>query len=403
MKIGVFLPESPWGAIDEGAMNKGLGGRETALVQLAVNWARTGHEVYAFVPRDDVRYSAFAGVLTANRPPHGLRAVQSSEGYQLVGHVTWIPCEQVIDICAVVNPDVFISWENVPVLEALRASGYTGITAIEMQVAHLDTHIPVSSVADYVCVLSKWAGDFLRTQHSDLTLDQIRVFPNGVDLARFDEARKKQNHTLDADRLHFIYSSSPDRGLHHLLRMWQGIRHAVHVDYELQAELHVCYGIENFVAGSKWSHREDGQRAVQIERMIDQEGVVYHGKIGQDMLAALMVDCDLMLYPCDTMSPTETGCISIVEALAAGTPVVTTNCDCLGSEFGDVTVQQSLPFRGAQSYKDFAIAAMDALNPEDYEARVEAGLKFAQHRDWKLIAANWIAFFDDMLSFQEAA
>ena len=34
-RIGLFLPESTWGSIDGSAMNKGLGGRETALVALA--------------------------------------------------------------------------------------------------------------------------------------------------------------------------------------------------------------------------------------------------------------------------------------------------------------------------------------------------------------------------------
>lgn len=377
MKIAVFIAESPWGDLDETTLNRGLGGRETALVQLALNWAEQGNEVYAFVPRDDVRHHVASGG----------------------GVVSWIPNEGTIEVCQIVRPDVFVSWENVVVLEMLRQTGYKGLTAIEMQVAHLESHIPVTSVADYVCVLSEWAGEFLGTQHPDLRSRHIKVFPNGVDLARFERAltMPREELGLDGNRAHFIYSSSPDRGLHHLLRMWPGLRQAVQMNCDADAELHVCYGIENFVAGSKWSHREDGQRAIQIEKMINQDGVTYHGKVGQQNLAELMVGCDLMLYPCDTMSPTETGCISIVEALAAGTPVVTTDCDCIKSEFEDVTIQHPLPFRGAEDYRDYAIKVIDALD-DDYETRAEAGRKFAQWRSWKLIAEDWAKFFEETVA-----
>jgi glycosyltransferase involved in cell wall biosynthesis len=184
---------------------------------------------------------------------------------------------------------------------------------------------------------------------------------------------------------HFIYSSSPDRGLHHLLKLWPQIQDLVMGHFQTECHLHVCYGVENFVKHSRWSHREDANRALTIESKLDQPGVIYHGKIGQDALAALMLNCDLMLYPADTMSPTETGCISIVEALAAGCPVVTTDCDCIGPDYHEVTVQVPLPW----DERRFLEAIIDALDPEDYQQRVEVGREFALTRDWPVIAAQW--------------
>lgn len=360
-KIAVFLAESSWGAIDETAPNKGLGGRETALVQLAVEWAKQGCEVYAFVPRNDVK-TYFPG--------------------DTFGFVRWIPNEYTIEVTESVQPELFISWENVEVLAALKTeSAYAGQTAIEMQVAHLDSGTTmVSSVADHVCVLSEWAKDFFLTQHPDCE-NIMKVFPNGVDLARFEHPFGGK----DDGTVNFIYSSSPDRGLHHLLAMWPDITKAVMKAYRVDVALHICYGVENYIEHNRWAHRELALRAILIERNLIQPGINYHGKIGQDELAQLMTNCDVMLYPCDTMSPTETGCISIVEALAAGTPVVTTDCDCIGSEFSEVTVQVPLQF----SYGDYIAAVVDVLDPEDYLARQEAGRDFAEDRSWGTISKIW--------------
>jgi len=366
MKIAVYCEGATWGEVDEQALQRGLGGRETALVQLAMNWAAMGHDVYAFVPRSGTRISKLSK-----------------------GTVTWASHYQAVDAIPVLHPDVFVSWENADILAAVREAGYDGLTGIEMQVAHLNTDIEVSSVADYVFVLSGWARDFFVRQHPDMR-DKTVVFPNGVDIKRFDMSK----HVPSVDGpVKCIYSSSPDRGLHHLLKMWPEIRYSIKEQHGRDAVLYVCYGIENFVGNARWSAREDGQRAVQILTSINQAGVDYCGKIGQHKLAQLMGACDLMLYPCDTMSPTETGCISIVEALASYTPVITTNCDCLGSEFGNVTFQVELPWNTNVAER-FIANATDALEPALYVETSIKGRRFAEQRDWKLIAAQWIDFFE---------
>jgi glycosyltransferase involved in cell wall biosynthesis len=370
MNIAVFLAESPWGDIDELAIYKGLGGRETALVCLALEWGKLGHHVYAFVPRENF---------------------DMIEHEESGGTVRWIPNKYTIEVTEAVQPDLFISWENVQVLKEL--ANFHGTTAIEMQVAHLDSDVPVGEVADYVCVLSEWAGDFFKSKHK-IRDEQVVVFPNGVNMARFKDEDGPVVNRADAGDYHFIYSSSPDRGLHHLLRMWPRIQDAVMSTYNAESQLHVCYGIENFVEYNRWAHREDALRALDIEELISQQGVRYHGKVGQDVLAGLMLSCDLMLYPADTMSPTETGCISIVEALAASCPVVTTNCDCIPSEFGEVSAACIwLPF-DERVYEQYVEAVVDALHPEDYQACVEAGKEFAADRDWAKIAQQWIDFFE---------
>lgn len=295
-KIAVFLPACPWGPIDESAPGKGLGGRETALVNLCVEWAKVGIEVYAFVPRDQ----------TAVYVP--------MEG---TGFVRWIPGEHILYVLPQIDPDLFISWENMDVIAALRDAGYEGTCAIEMQVAHLDAAPEDLLLVDKICALSPWAKRFLEHQHPTFPADNIVVLPNGITMEHtfHDHVIKDGSDDWDFDAANFIYSSSPDRGLHHLLTMWPEIQEMVQQRSGKKAKLHICYGLENFVGNSRWSHREDGRRALMIEDLIEQDGVVYHGRISQDVLRLYQQRCDAMLYPCDTLQPTETGC------LVAGTPI----------------------------------------------------------------------------------
>jgi glycosyltransferase involved in cell wall biosynthesis len=225
--------------------------------------------------------------------------------------------------------------------------------------------------------------------------ERVLVLPNGAYMSRFKDAIEVPESVSEewADAYNFIYSSSPDRGLHHVLKLWPHIRDMMMGETGAECYLHVCYGIENFVGNSRWSHREDGNRALTIEELIGQDGIIYHGKIGQDALAALMLNCDLMLYPADTMSPTETGCISIVEALAAGCNVVTTDCDCIGPDYAHVTAQTPLPFDD----RKYLALILDALDPEDYEAVAEAGREFALTRDWPVIAEQWVHEFSEII------
>lgn len=406
MKIGVFLPESPWGEIDEAAMDQGLGGRETALVHLSVEWARYGHEVYAFVPRSTPSLLGIASeihhgyVRGVDPGVHG-NVVELSElpdgAWQTTGFVRWIPYEQVLNVAPLLGLDLFVSWENVEVFKQLGLAD-VGTRVIEMQVAHLAVDEPDDlRFVDQIAVLSPWARDFLKTQLPGTRKWQddetYPIFPNGVDLSRFDLS--KDQRITAHDKLppgkNFIYSSSPDRGLHHLLTMWPEIRANVYDVFEVDAHLHVCYGAEEFVRTSRWAHNSSAERALAIERLMDSDGVVYHGKIGQHDLAELMVGCDGLVYPFDPMSPTETGCITIVEALAAGLPVATTDGDCLGEDFGRYTYQVPLPL----NYSEYLMMVVQMLGNELVDTEVNRRRRdeivdFVATRDWHVIAADWI-------------
>lgn len=364
MKIGQYIRSCPWGDLSPTTMKEtGLGGRETALLQLGENWAKSGHEVINFVP---------------------IETPEKTE-YENGGVVYYVPAKDIIPYCRNFGLDVLVSWEEAGAFEVPDIIDNVKLKVIEMQVAHLNSDEKTDVNIDYYAVLSNWAGEFLKDQNPYIADEKVVVFPNGVDLGRYENGEPE----AASQGKSFYYSSSPDRGLIHLLDMWPKIR-----ERYPEAILHVAYGIEKWVEAVKWSHNMQAEMAIDIVEGLKQDGVIYHGKIGQDELAKIQQTCTALLYPCDTMSPTETGCITVVEAGAAGCPAVITDCDCLGSEFGHIYPSINLPFDEAK----YLAVLFDLLEDEKYFESVKLnGYKLADSREWSYIASQWLEFFNEKL------
>lgn len=363
LRIAQYLSApSAWGSVTPETMhNKGLGGRETALVQLAEQWASTGHEVMNFVRTEEPYRTLY---------PSG-------------GRSSYVDVDIFGDVVINFPVDVIVSWEESRLFKYPKVRDAARLTVIEMQVAHLDTTEECDAGTDVYAALSPWASEFLGNQ-GHIKAEKIVVLPNGIDVGRYSAFQPAYNSPKNTP-LEFFYSSSPDRGLHHLLNLWPRLR-AKYPD----SLLHVCYGVEHWTTNVRWSHNMQAETALDVEEGLKQDGVVYHGKIGQTELAELQQRCDLLLYPCDPMQPTETGCITIIEAGAAGVPVVTTNADCLGSEFGMTTMQIELPFS-----EDAYLEAIDQVLSDKglYYRLQQHNYWLAMERSWANIAEAWLDMF----------
>jgi glycosyltransferase involved in cell wall biosynthesis len=362
LKIGVYLEGDSWGDIGPETISRGLGGRETAAVRLSECWADLGHEVHLFVPREtSATYARENG-----------------------GSTTYMTTDMALPMLTSFEYDAVLSWESPEIFLVPGVRENVKAALCGMQVAHFMTNDPEAILApDCWVALSEWHAKFMATQASG-NMRNISVMPNCVNIDLFDV--RTPESMLNAP-IQFLYASSPDRGLVHLLRSWDVIRREFP-----EAYLHVAYGIENFVGHARFAHGEVGEMALDIEGMIDQEGIIYHGRIGQQDLAKLHSKCDALLYPCDPMSPTETGCITVIEAAAAGNIPIITDADCLKSEFSDVAVVVSLPW----DVEKYVRAARSTLNDRDLVADLRRrGRKFAESRSWDLVAKDWIELFNE--------
>jgi len=158
---------------------------------------------------------------------------------------------------------------------------------------------------DVVWVLSAYHKSLLP---KDLQQKAI-ISANGVDVRQFDG--KVERHEKKA-----IYTSSYDRGLEHLLKIWPEVRKEVP-----GAELHVYYGWGTFNK-LRTDEKNREWKSWMMVQMRDLAGVHEHGRIDQIKLAQEMKSASIFAYPCHFE---EISCISVMKAQIAGCIPLTTD------------------------------------------------------------------------------
>ena len=286
MKIVIWTGPA-WETWGPESLLTGIGGSETAAIHMASELANLGHEI-----------SIIGQVI-----PCEWKGVKYHD-YRLFGPTT-IEC------------DVFISSRNLQVLRALKPK--TRISVLWCHDVHLgDDYSGLMREYDIILCLSEWAKKVLSAYYIDVPRNKFVSTRNGLDTKLFLREPRKEGCRV-------IYSSSPDRGLDHLLDYWPKIR-----EMRPDAELHVYYGF------STWEkmvlQRNDKPAQLQIgflkERLVqmEEQGVSSHGRVGQAELAQAYLSSSMWLYPTAFL---ETSCISAMEAQAAGALVVTTKLAAL--------------------------------------------------------------------------
>ena len=227
--------------------------------------------------------------------------------------------------------------------------------------------------------------------------------PNGID----------PSFLVDGDNAAtvFAYGSAPNRGLYEVLKGWPAVRGRVP-----NATLVVYYGFSPaFVTwGARHIPAFDAWRA-EVERLLRQPGVDYRGMVGHDELARGYARAGFVLYP--TTYP-ETGCVSVMKAMALGAIPVTSRF--AGSVVPELTVHFDLgpatPRRADAEASillddlkpavdaadvawqaDFAAAAADAAERAargELDGHRAAMKRYARDRFlWKHVAEKWEAHF----------
>ena len=286
MKIIIWTGPA-WETWGPEALQTGLGGSEIAAIHMASELSRWGHEIEVI---GQVTPCVHEGVKYRSFHQFGEKSIEC---------------------------DVFISSRNLSVLRRLKPRAK--ISVLWCHDIHVgDDYQGFMREYDIILCLSQWSKKVLSSYYNDVPKDKFVVTRNGLDTRLFLREPKKEGCRA-------IYSSSPDRGLDHLLDYWPKIR-----QIREDAELHVYYGFDTW---QKMTNiRKDKNAQVQIDffkdrlKQLEEYGVVSHGRVGQVELAKAWLSSSMWLYPTSFL---ETSCISAMEAQAAGSLPITTKLAAL--------------------------------------------------------------------------
>lgn len=239
---------------------------------------------------------------------------------------------------------------------------------------------------DKVFCLSPWHKKFFLNHHKGVPAEKVHVTRDGVDLARFEGKVRKIPGRM-------VYSSSPDRGLELLLDLLPQIQKEVP-----EAEVHIFYGFENWEKSAR-ARGDQGQLTLieKLKKKFNDPGVVYRGRVGQKTLAREFMKAQLWAYPTWF---TETFCITACEAMASGTPVVTTDVAALATTVGEAGVVLPVPknqwdcgmTQDAAFQKKFVEECISLLTDEARWKKYSTdGLEKAGRFGWNGIVEDWLS------------
>lgn len=334
----------------------GIGGSETACIEVCKHLAALGHKVTVF--------SDCAG-------HEG--AVDGVE-YKHYGKFAGADC------------DVFISSRQPAIMDHnIRAS-------LKLLWVH-DIHVGQPNPKmhewllkfDRILCLTEWHRQFFLSLYQWLHPASVIVTRDGLDPARFltGEPGARQNR--------LIFSSSANRGLDVLLDLFPRVRAQVP-----DAELHVFYGWESWETSARRTnnHAELQQIAGLKKRLAETEGVTWRGRVDQQTLAREMMQAKVWAYP---TAFAETYGIGAIEAQAAGCVPITSALAALNE-----TARFGILLPGANTDPAYQEAwvreTVACLRNEDKRAQIAAaGRQWALGLTWQSLAADWSRMFDQLI------
>lgn len=326
-----------------------LGGTETAVINLARGLHERGHAVRV--------------ISTHPNPPVSLPLYLPAAGLRDLGP---------IDVLLVVR-----DWRDlfVPVKTKSRfywtGDSYDQIAAIGVG------DLRVQKYLDAFFAVSSWHAETF-SKFSGVAPDKFFVLGNGIDSKLF-----AGEETRDSKRL--IYTSTPYRGLKHLLQIFPRIKSIVP-----EASLHIFSGFNVYqgvepdrVALAEWANLK--------EAFLKMPGVLVNENILQKDLAREFMRSAILAYP-NTFE--ETSCITAMEAQAGGAVVVSSNKGALPETVGEAGILvEGKP--GTDAY-DFAFvrAVTDLLGDQSRLASLsQLGKKRARELfDWSNVIARFEEF-----------
>jgi predicted O-methyltransferase YrrM/glycosyltransferase involved in cell wall biosynthesis len=181
--------------------------------------------------------------------------------------------------------------------------------------------IPRHNKLKQIFCLTDWHKRHFTTHFPELA-DITVSFYHGIDMNKISDIADN-NQQIKTQRNRFIYSSFPNRGLVYVLLLWNDI-----TDMVPDAELHLYCDLEG-----EWVNKNFPDEMNIIKLLLSKcKNIVNHGWVNKDELIKGWLNADVWFYPCKFM---ETFCLTALEAAHTKTLAITTDLAALGEIVGD--------------------------------------------------------------------
>jgi len=213
---------------------------------------------------------------------------------------------------------------------------------------------------DMLVFVSEYHKNIVQQQFPCIPEDKCVVCRNGIHVPYFDGPVEKVPGKI-------VYSTTPFRGLDTLLEVFPKIKEQVP-----HATLEIFSGLDIY-------NLADGQYTDLYEKARHMDGVTYHGTVKQEQLARELKKCSLLAYPNKFV---ETSCITAMENIQAGNPVVTTKLGALPETVGDCGVLIDIDPCTDEYKQRFIDEVVVILNSEEKWKRLHENCRKQCDLDW---------------------
>ncbi len=322
-------PQTAYEFDEELYKTKGMGGSETALIEMA-KWLKklTGRRVIVFNMRS--------------------QSLVSESG------VEYFSTTALNDYFSKTEPGVHIAWRHN--IRVTKAPSY--LWCHDLMIPGVENGLN----QDRVLALSPFHMDFLASSQG-VPRDRIQLTRNGIAPEKWSGLVKR-----DKNPNKFVYASSPDRGLDRCMLILDLVRQKYPV------ELHVYYGLENL--------EKYGLQALagKLKTMMSERPwVKYHGFTEQKQMYQECQDAAVWLHPNDFI---ETYQITGLEMLVSGVYPITRRWGAVRDTLAE-----------AESKGWARLLDIDSVTPEQHRVWADEAIKAIEEKAWERIdrSEHWIA------------
>jgi glycosyltransferase involved in cell wall biosynthesis len=360
-----FLDPKGWDYNVDIPFLRPLGGSESALCYLAAELAKLGHDIT---------------LLTGTTKPDRILGVNCLN-QSLVG--TEFFSQRKFNAVIVLNNAGMSSLKwNLP--SSTKLILWTG-HAVDQPAMQVLSRRNTRKKWDYIACVSDWQKQsVINAFHTDDS--SVHVLKNAIAPAFENLFRSREDLVAQkSDGLRLAYTSTPFRGLDLLLRIFPSVRRShPHATLHIYSSMNIYQeAFDTSDASDPYAHLYESARRTA--------GVEYVGPVPQADLSAALSRCHVLSYP-NTFP--ETSCIAVMEALAAGLLVVTSDLGALAETTQGFA--RLVPYQPGNL--DYYVQGYTTALAESLESGAAADRLYEQvshmnaHYTWKRRAADWVEF-----------